>query len=261
MGDFKDGYVLVFDLETQNLTTEVPGRYRDEKIMNLEISCGCGVQLPLELCRDPNDRHLAFELRKEHTVWFDSTEPGKRIEDLLVLMDHAHLIVAYNQFGFDCCVLKKYYTSMDRFYLHLQKQLDVFAGVRGALTSERWPKLDWLLAQNRLEAKEASGVEAVSWFKTGTPEALAKLESYCLADTNLLCKLSLLHELNIGRGDRPLPNYCFGIASAIAARDRSLALMSEDEKQERESLRNSPTRNPSPLRPPFMTQTKTQIPS
>jgi len=226
-------YILLYDLETQQLLNEVPGRFRDDKVQNLEISCGCAIALPLEYCRDPNDRNRAFEERREYTVWHGSTDPCTRIEDLLVLFDNAFLIVAYNQFGFDSLVLRQYYSSEQRFELHMQKQLDVFVGVRAAMLGEKWPKLDWLLGQNGLDPKEASGIQAVEWWKSGTPEDLERLESYCMSDVRLLCKLALLQELNVGR-DRPLPNYCFGIASAVAAREKSLALETEDERQARE---------------------------
>lgn len=225
------GYVLVYDTETQNLISEVPGWYRDEKIRNLSISCACAVALPLELCRDPSDRNRAYEERVEYTYWIDSQQ-GCRIADLLDLMDKAHLIVSYNGIGFDALVLRQYYADANRFCAHMAKQFDVFTAVRAAMVGEKWPKLDWLLGINGLDPKEASGLQAVEWWKSGSLEDRAKLQSYCLADVNLLCKLALLPELNVGRV-LPLPNYCFGVVSAVAARDKSLSLESEDEKQER----------------------------
>tara|TARA_B110000858_G_scaffold87495_1_gene101103 strand:+ start:3689 stop:4423 length:735 start_codon:yes stop_codon:yes gene_type:complete len=228
-------YVVFYDLETQQLLNEVHGRFRDDKVKNLEISCGCAIAIPLEFCRDPNDRNRAFEERIEYTVWHASTKPCSRIEDLLLLFDNAFLIVAYNQFGFDSLVLKQYYRDEERFEMHMQKQLDVFVGVRAAMLGEKWPSLNWLLGQNGLDSKEADGLDAVKWWKSGSTEDLQKLANYCLADVRLLCKLALLQELNIGR-PRPLANYCFGIASAVAAREKSLSLEPEDERQERQAL-------------------------
>ena len=222
-------FVVFFDLETQQLISEVPGKFRDDKIKNLEISCGCAVALPLEHCRDPADRNRAYEERVEYTFWYDSTQPGSRIEDLLDLMDTAFLIVTFNGTGFDDLVLHRYYTSDERYNAHMSKQLDVFVGVRAATVGEKWPSLDRLLGNNGMDPKEASGLQAVSWWKEGTPEALAKLENYCRADVCLLAKLALLPELNVGRA-RPLPNYCFGVASAVAAREKSLSFESEDER-------------------------------
>ena len=232
----EDGFVLVYDIETQNLISEVPGRFRDEKIQNLDISCVCAVALPLALCRNPTHRQRAYEERAEYTFWYGSTDAGSRLADLLELFDKAYLIVAYNQMGFDALVLRQYYGSQLQYENHMTKQFDVFLGVKGAMTCERWPKLDWLLKLNGLEAKEASGLQAVEWWKSGTPEDLEKLASYCLADVNLLSQLALLPTLNVGRA-RPLPNHCFGIASALAAREKSIFLenqLTEDELVERE---------------------------
>ena len=226
------GFVLFYDSETQNLISEVPGWYRDEKIRNLSVSCACAVAVPLELCRDPSDRNRAYEERVEYTYWIDSDQQGCRIADLLDLMDKAFLIVSYNGIGFDALVLRQYYADESRFCAHMAKQFDVFVGVRAAMTCEKWPSLDWLLGKNNFDPKEASGLQAVEWWKSGTEEDRAMLQSYCLADVNLLAKLALLPELNVGRA-LPLPNYCFGVASAVAARDRSLSLESEDEKQAR----------------------------
>ena len=226
------GFVLVYDIETQSLISEVPGHFREDKIRNLDVSCACAVLIPLELCRDPSDRIRAYEERVEFTFWIDSGKQGSRVADLLDLMDKAFLIVSFNGIGFDALVLRQYYTDLTRFCSHMAKQFDVFVGVRAAMPCEKWPKLDWLLGKNGLNPKEASGLQAVEWWKTGSPEDRAKLASYCLADVNLLAQLALLPELNVGRAI-PIPNYCFGVASAVAARGRSLSVESEDERQAR----------------------------
>jgi hypothetical protein len=224
-------YVLVYDLETQSLIPRCYGADRDKEVKKMKISCACAVTIPLELCRNPSDRERAMERATYHTFWCDQVEKGKSISYLIELMDGASLIVAYNQLGFDAMVLQKYMTDV-QFHAQMQKQWDVMANVKGAMCGEKWPKLDDLLKWNGLQTKSANGIQAVQWWQSGLrgkEDDLDKLGEYCLHDTVQLARLALLPSIQIMRQEGSitscsLPNYTFGITSAISALEKSNSL-------------------------------------
>jgi len=225
-------YVLIYDLETQSLIPRSYGKDREKEIMGMKISCACAVTIPVELCRDPGDRERAMEQATYHTFWCDEAQRGKSLSELIKLMDEAFLIVAYNQLGFDAMVLRKH-MSDSQFHTQMQKQWDVMANVKGAMCGEKWPKLDKLLEWNGLETKSANGLQAVKWWQSGIggrEEDLDKLSQYCLHDTVQLARLTLLPRLTITR-EMPslttchLPNYVFGLSSAISSMENSLKIV------------------------------------
>ena len=203
-------YVAVWDIETQNKIQDMPGRFREDKIKLLDISCASIVKIPLELCLDSETRQAAMELSTTATYWVDG-EAETSLKAMCSALKGAELIVGYNLAGFDWLVAKKYFVNQDEFKECCEKTLDVFSRIRDA--TGVWYKLDSLLKLNGLEAKTADGLQAITWWKEGKRELLRE---YCEVDTQQCARLALLGELQLGAGRR-LGNYNFGIAAAVAA--------------------------------------------
>jgi len=127
------------------------------------------------------------------------------------LIAGAELCVTYNGTGFDTLVLEKYTDHASNRQMRM-KHLDLFQKVRDVTGA--WMKLDTLLVLNGQDPKTADGLEAIKMWKTGNRVDLAH---YCEKDVELLARLALQRELQIG-GGLTLKNDCFGIASALTAR-------------------------------------------
>ena len=205
-----DVYVAVWDIETQEAINDMPGRFRDDKIKLLNISCASIVKIPSKLCVDSADREKAMEASTTHTFWIDGVA-SESMESMVAMLVGAELVVGYNLCGFDWMVAKKYFVSFDEYDACLNKTHDVFSRVRDA--TGVWYKLDTLLQTNSLTSKTADGLQAIRWWKEGRREVLGE---YCEVDTQQCARLSLLPGVNLG-GGRRLPNFVFGTASALAA--------------------------------------------
>jgi hypothetical protein len=203
-------YVAVFDVETKSKISDMPGRFREDKIKLLEISCASIVTIPSELCLDPSDRERAMEVSKTTTYWCDG-EGANSMDAMCAALKGAELVVGYNVCGFDWLSAKKYFKNPDDFRACCEKTLDVFSRIRDA--TGVWSKLDRLLEMNGLETKTADGLIAIQWWADGERTLL---KQYCERDTQQCARLALLPELSLGAG-RMLSNYNFGVASALAA--------------------------------------------
>lgn len=203
-------YVAVWDLETQNRIDEMPGRYREDKIKVLEISCASIVKIPSELCLDPAGRARAMELSSTTTYWIDGEGP-RSMAAMCEVLCGAELVVGYNLAGFDWLSAKKYFKNPDDYHRCCEKTLDVFSRIRDA--TGVWYKLDNLLKLNGLATKTADGLVAIQWWAEGKRELL---QEYCEVDTQQCARLALLPKLELGAG-RKLENYNFGVTSALAA--------------------------------------------
>ena len=203
-------YVAIWDIETQNKIQDMPGRFREDKIKLLQISCASIVTIPSERCLDPSDRERAIELSTTKTYWCDG-EGANSMDAMCKTLKGAELVVGYNLAGFDWLSTKKYFANQDDFKCCCEKTLDVFSRIRDATGT--WYKLDNLLSLNGLETKTADGLQAIQWWAEGERDLL---KQYCEVDTQQCARLALLSELELGAGRR-LSNYNFGIASALAA--------------------------------------------
>lgn len=210
-------YVAVWDIETQNKIDEMPGRFREDKIKLLQISCASIVTIPSELCLYPSDRERAMEVSTTKTYWCDG-EGAHSMDAMCAALKGAELVVGYNLAGFDWLSTKKYFSNQDDFKCCCEKTLDVFSRIRDA--TGVWFKLDQLLKMNGLATKTADGLQAIQWWADGERELL---QEYCEVDTQQCARLALLPELELGAGRR-LSNYNFGIASALAALRKSSEL-------------------------------------
>ena len=203
-------YVAVWDIETQQKIQDMPGKFREDKIKLLSISCASIVQIPSELCLDPKDRERAMELSTTKTYWIDG-EGAASMDAMCDVLERAEMIVGYNLAAFDWLATKKYFRSEQRFQKCIEKTLDVFSRVRDATSV--WFKLDNLLKLNGLETKTADGLQAIQWWAEGKRDLL---QEYCEVDVRQCARLALLPTLELGAG-RVLTNYNFGTVSALAA--------------------------------------------
>lgn len=208
-----DLYVAVFDIETANRIDQMAGRFRDDKIKNLTISCASVLTLPSEFCRNPRDAERAMELSTMKTYWVDGEGP-ESLGAMVQVLKNAELVVGYNLAGFDWLVMEKYISDRSVFRRCCTRTHDIFSRVRDACPTQRWPKLDTLLSLNGLESKSGDGLQAIVWWLNGQRELLRE---YCEADVRLCAQLALLDTLAVEPEGEPLQNYIFGIASALAA--------------------------------------------
>ena len=204
--------VVVFDIETQDKISNMPGFDRDEQVCQLQVSCLSFLVLDANRLLDPADAAVEVEQAKMTTLWRDEdAENIGPFELLFQAFDDAALIVSYNGLGFDHMVLFKYCKRV-RSERHLMKTHDAFARLR--CSTMIWFKLDRLLKANGLETKTANGLEAIAMWEAGRRE---ELQTYCEQDVRALARLLCLAELRLPDTTMVVPNYVFGVASAVAA--------------------------------------------
>ena len=212
-------FVVVWDIETQNKISDMPGDNREEQVRNLEVSCLSYVKIPSEaILGGPDEALRAVEEAPMITLWRDEDEKARGpFFELLKAFDEAELIVSYNGLGFDHPVMFKHCASK-RSEGHLFKVHDVFARLRDH--TRVWFKLDNLLKENDMETKTANGLQAIDWWNEGKRDLL---KEYCEQDVRALARMVCLPALKLPRIRATAPNYVFGVASALAARRASEA--------------------------------------
>ena len=149
--------MIVFDLETQHLASEVGG-WANKHLLRLAVAC-------------------SYDLDYQARTWW---EP--QAVDLIATLDDHELIVGYNIRAFDYHVLSFYNHAIENLF---QKTFDILAEVRRqtGLTLS----LNHLSTINLGEVKTfANAVTAVELFRTGQ---LDELEAYCGRDVELTQRL------------------------------------------------------------------------
>ena len=145
--------IVVFDLETQNLFEDVGGR---SNIGALRVSCA--VTWSSE--------------RQDFAVYWEKDVPA-----LIVELKSAGRVIGYNVKGFDYEVLRPYAPS-ER--LQFLPTLDIMNDLFQTLGFR--PPLDSVARATLGEAKSASGLQAVAWWRAGEREKLVK---YCKVDVDV----------------------------------------------------------------------------
>jgi DEAD/DEAH box helicase domain-containing protein len=145
--------IVVFDLETQNLFEDVGGR---SNIGALRVSCAV----------------TWSSTRQDFAVYWEND-----IAALIVELKSAGRVVGYNVKGFDYEVLRPYAPNERLQYL---PTLDLMEDLFRTL-SFRLP-LDSVARATLGEAKSASGLQAVAWWRAGERE---KLVEYCKVDVDV----------------------------------------------------------------------------
>ena len=204
-------FVIVWDIETTGKIDDQVGRFREDKIRKLSVSCACTMKLDSDLILQGKEEQALADA-EESTFWIDG-EGG--LEAMLEQFDGAELLISYNGNGFDHLVLHQYYDNMRfRELSHTFKSHDIFRKIIDS-TSGKWPKLDKLLALNGESPKTANGLLAIQWWADGERE---KLEKYCQEDVKLLAKLALRRDgINLENEPCRAPATLVGVAPALAA--------------------------------------------
>jgi DEAD/DEAH box helicase domain-containing protein len=145
--------IVVFDLETQNLFEDVGGR---SNIGALRVSCAV----------------TWSSARQDFAVYWENEVPA-----LIVELKSAGRVIGYNVKGFDYEVLRPYAPN-ER--LQFLPTLDIMNDLFQTLSFR--PPLDSVARATLGEAKSASGLQAVEWWRAGERE---KLVEYCKVDVDV----------------------------------------------------------------------------
>jgi len=228
--DRDDRYVVVWDLETQDVIKNSIGTTERDRIRNLEVSCLSALKIPSAGLLNWETAQQAVEDAPMRTWWRDVDEEGVGpFAEFLALCDGAEVVAGYNSLHFDHPVMLKH-CKKRRYEEHVVKSVDPFARIRDV--TDVWFKLDALLKANGLATKTASGLQAIEFWNDGDRD---KLQTYCEQDVRASARLFALRELTLPNGVTKLPNYLFGLQSAIAARRMS------DTAVKRAALEDDPT--------------------
>lgn len=167
-------YVVVWDLETQDVIKNMTGSTQSARIRNLEVSCLSALKIPSDALLDWETAQQAVEEAQMKTWWRDLDADGKGpFAEFLAMCDGAEVIAGYNSLHFDHPVMLKH--SRKRQYEdHICKSVDPFARIRDV--TGVWYKLDNLLKANELPVKTACGLEAIKFWNDGERD---KLQTYC----------------------------------------------------------------------------------
>lgn len=223
-------YVVFFDLETSNQIERQVGKFREDKVRKLRISCACTLKIDSDLILDGREDQ-AYSEAEHSTFWIDD---AAGMEPLLQQFDNAELIVGFNTFGFDHLVLSSHYNgNRARELSHTFKAHDLFRKIIDAQAS-RWPKLDRLLALNGESPKTANGLIAIRWWAEGER---GKLEEYCRADVSLMARLAIRRDGIALDGGEPLraPATLVGVAPALAAQRFCFSVVRKRAREEEEA--------------------------
>lgn len=144
--------LVFFDLETQKLLDEVPGRNPSELLL------ACGVTYSTA--------------RNDFAVYWE-----KDADALLQELRGADRVIGFNILQFDYEVLRPY---APRFNFGSLRTFDLLLDLRRAL-SFRVP-LDSLARACLGASKSAGGIESVRWFRLGEVDKVAE---YCKSDVDL----------------------------------------------------------------------------
>lgn len=162
--------IVYFDLETQKSFHEVGGRTPDH-FRQLRIS-------------------VAVTYSTKDGVYRIFHEGN--IHEMVRQLTRADLVVGHNIIGFDYTVLSEY-TPLD---LTQIPTLDTLVEIEKILKHRL--SLDDLAKGTLGSTKIADGLEAIKWWKDGSPESLLKIAEYCCYDVKIS---RLIHEYGRDRGE------------------------------------------------------------
>lgn len=168
---------VVFDLETQNIFSDVGGN----DPANLDISVACFYD-------SGTDTYTALSIDELAQAW--------------PIVEHADVLVGYNSNHFDIPLLNKYYPGD----LRTIKSIDILESIRASLG--RRLRLDSVAEATVGAKKSADGLQAVRWWREGKIDEIKK---YCLQDVKVTKKVfdyALEHghvKFKDGRQKREIP--------------------------------------------------------
>lgn len=142
---------VVFDLETQNIFSDVGGN----DPVNLDISVACFYD-------SGTDKFTAVTIDELSTAW--------------PIVESADVLVGYNSNHFDIPLLNKYYPGD----LKTIKSIDLLESIRQSLG--RRIRLDSVAEATVGAKKSADGLQAVRWWREGK---INEIKKYCLQDVKV----------------------------------------------------------------------------
>jgi DEAD/DEAH box helicase domain-containing protein len=142
--------IVYFDLETQNLFSDVDGG-ADQLLMSVGV--------------------LYIEPDNEYRVYTE-----ENIQDMIEELFSADVVVGFNLIGFDYKVLTHYTDRNFNTIPTIDMMLDLIDIVK------YWPKLDNVAKATLNEEKSADGLLAVKWWREGNMDDLIK---YCTQDVEV----------------------------------------------------------------------------
>ncbi|MEK7854806.1 MAG: ribonuclease H-like domain-containing protein [Acidobacteriota bacterium] len=161
--------IVYFDLETQKTFDEVGGRTPEHK-RQMGMSIG-----------------VAYSTAGGEYSIFDEAKANALIKTLM----RADLVVGFNIVNFDYDVLSAY----GMFDPKEIPTLDILDDVNNTLGHRL--KLDTIAKATIGAAKTADGLDAIRWWRSGTPEDILKIAEYCCYDVKVT---KLIHEFGRKQG-------------------------------------------------------------
>jgi hypothetical protein len=158
-----DRNIVYFDLETQKTFDEVGGRTSEHKR-------AMGMSLGVTYGTADNQYKI-----------FDEPKAQALIKELM----RAELVVGFNIVNFDYDVLSAY----GMFDPHQIPTLDLLEDINKTLGHRL--KLDTIAKATIGATKTADGMDAIRWWRSGTPEDFLKIAEYCCYDVKVT---KLVHE-------------------------------------------------------------------
>jgi DEAD/DEAH box helicase domain-containing protein len=155
--DFSGGHgnVLVLDVETQYLSTEVPGGWNSVDKLRVALV-------------------VTWDKANGMRLWYEEDMPR-----LLGELETFQPIVTFNGEGFDFKVLGAY-GPVDSLYRKSTDLLSLLSKKLGFRV-----KLDSLAQSTLGRGKTGSGTESVEWWRSGDPVLRQKVVDYCKMDVEL----------------------------------------------------------------------------
>ena len=162
--------IIYFDLETQKSFDDVGGR-TEEHFRQLKISVG--------VTYSTGDQ--AYRIFHEGTI-----------DEMVRQLMRADLVVGHNILHFDYPVLSAY-TALDLTQL---PTLDTLVELEKILKHRL--SLDAIAKATLGNSKIAGGLDAIRWWREGTPEKILKIAEYCCYDVKIS---HLVHAFGRDRGE------------------------------------------------------------
>ena len=158
--------IVYFDLETQKTFDEVGGRLPEHKRL-------MGMSLGVTYSTTSG----------EYSIFGEAQAPA-----LIKTLMKADLVVGFNVVNFDYDVLSAY-GMFDPEQLHTFDILDDITKILGHRL-----KLDTIAKATIGATKTADGLDAIRWWRSGTPEDILKIAEYCCYDVKVT---KLVHEFGV----------------------------------------------------------------
>jgi DEAD/DEAH box helicase domain-containing protein len=149
------GKVLVLDVETQYLSSEVPGGW--DAVDKLRVALV-----------------VTWDATHGMRVWYEEDVPR-----LLAEAEHYQPVVTFNGEGFDFKVLSAY-GPVKSLYGRSTDLLSLISRRLGFRV-----KLDSLAHSTLGKQKTGSGIESVEWWRSGDPAQRQKVVDYCKMDVEI----------------------------------------------------------------------------